>query len=62
MHHLRESRKVVVGGAGFLCGLIGWRGCHSCYHTLPIVWGGGDDSTMQHKYIGDMVQRDQNRW
>lgn len=33
MHHLRESRKVVVGDAGVLCGVIGWLGCHSCYHT-----------------------------
>lgn len=66
MHHLRESRKVVVGDAGVLCGVIGWLGCHSCYHATGCLER-GDDSTMHSTSIletwynttrsdGDIVQ------
>lgn len=57
MHPLHESRKAVVGDAGVLCGVIGRLGSILVITHLPIAWG-GDDSTMQHKYIGDMVQHD----
>lgn len=66
MHHLRESQNLVVGDAGVLCGVIGWLGCHSFYHTTARLERGAD-STMHSTSIfetwynttrsdGDIVQ------